>query len=150
MSCEAYCNGNSTHLVGSSLMIQVNISFINKGSSTCGILVPMQLPIWILVRDLCLTVGRFLSKIVLALCNLPKAMEAITEATSKPLRVLDLTLQDSERDLSVWYSFVFSMDLRLLMPNNRFVYGFLVGLVETWKRTIGKNGVKDKRRLVKE
>jgi hypothetical protein len=45
MSCEAYCNGNSTHLVGSSLMMQVNISFINKGSSTSGILVPIQLPI---------------------------------------------------------------------------------------------------------
>ena len=36
------------------------------------------------------------------------------------------------------------MDLRLVMQDNRFVYGFLVGLVETWKRTIGKNGVKGK------
>jgi hypothetical protein len=32
---------------------------------------------------------------------LPKAEKAITEATSEPLRVLDLALQDSERDLSV-------------------------------------------------
>jgi hypothetical protein len=40
-------------------------------------------------------------KTVLALCNFPKAEEAVTEATSKPLRVLDLALQDSERDLSV-------------------------------------------------
>jgi hypothetical protein len=39
--------------------------------------------------------------ILLSLCNLPKAVEAVTEATSKPLRVLDLSLQDSERDLSV-------------------------------------------------
>jgi hypothetical protein len=39
--------------------------------------------------------------ILLALCNFPKAEEAVTEATSKPLRVLDLALQDSERDLSV-------------------------------------------------
>jgi hypothetical protein len=38
---------------------------------------------------------------ILALCNFPKAVEAVTEATSKPLRVLDLALQDSERDLSV-------------------------------------------------
>jgi hypothetical protein len=38
---------------------------------------------------------------LLALCNLPKAKEAITEVTSKPLRVKDLALQDSERDLSV-------------------------------------------------
>jgi hypothetical protein len=41
--------------------------------------------------------GASLSK----LCNLPKAMEAVTEATSKPLRVKDLALDDSERDLSV-------------------------------------------------
>jgi hypothetical protein len=39
--------------------------------------------------------------ILLALCNFPKAVMAVTEATSKPLRVLDLALQDSERDLSV-------------------------------------------------
>ena len=38
---------------------------------------------------------------LLALCNFPKAVMAVTEATSKPLRVLDLALQDSERDLSV-------------------------------------------------
>ena len=47
--------------------------------------------------------GKFLSMvaILLALCNFPKAEEAVTEATSKLLRVLDLALQDSERDLSV-------------------------------------------------
>jgi hypothetical protein len=39
--------------------------------------------------------------ILLALCNLPKAVEAVTEATSKLLRVKDISLQDSERDLSV-------------------------------------------------
>jgi hypothetical protein len=38
---------------------------------------------------------------LLALCNFPKAEKAITEATSKLLRVLDLALQDSERDLSI-------------------------------------------------
>ena len=38
---------------------------------------------------------------VLALCNLPKVVEAVIEATSKPLQVRDLALQDSERDLSV-------------------------------------------------
>jgi hypothetical protein len=43
---------------------------------------------------------------LLALCNLPKAVMAVTEATSKPLRVLDLALQDSERDLSVKFRFV--------------------------------------------
>ena len=52
--------------------------------------------------------GMLLSRLwaVLALCNLPKAEEAVTEATSKPLRVLDLALQDSERDLSVKFRFV--------------------------------------------
>jgi hypothetical protein len=44
--------------------------------------------------------------LVLTPCNFPKAAEAVTEATSKPLRVLDLALQDSERDLSIWYSFI--------------------------------------------
>jgi hypothetical protein len=29
---------------------------------------------------------------MLALCNFPKAIEAVTEATSKPLRVFDLSL----------------------------------------------------------
>jgi hypothetical protein len=43
---------------------------------------------------------------VLSLCNLPKAMEVVIEATSKPLRVRDLSLQDSERDLSVKFRFV--------------------------------------------
>jgi hypothetical protein len=38
---------------------------------------------------------------VLALCNLPKAVMAVIEATSKPLRVRDLALRDSERDLSI-------------------------------------------------
>jgi hypothetical protein len=38
---------------------------------------------------------------MLALCNLSKAEKTITEATSELLRVLDLALQDSERDLSV-------------------------------------------------
>ena len=38
---------------------------------------------------------------MLVLCNLPKAEESVIEATSKPLRVLDLALQDSDRDLSI-------------------------------------------------
>jgi hypothetical protein len=45
---------------------------------------------------------------LLSLCNLPKAVEAVTEATSKPLRVSDLALQDSERDLSVRFRFVWN------------------------------------------
>jgi hypothetical protein len=45
--------------------------------------------------DLLLAMKSFVS------VNLPKAVMAVTEATSKPLRVLDLALQDSERDLSV-------------------------------------------------
>jgi hypothetical protein len=43
--------------------------------------------------------------IMLLLCNLPKAVEAVTEETSKPLQVLDLALQDLERDLSVRFRF---------------------------------------------
>jgi hypothetical protein len=39
--------------------------------------------------------------ILLALCNFPKAVMAVTEATSKPLRFLDLALQYSERDPSL-------------------------------------------------
>ena len=51
----------------------------------------------------CTTGERFPSTvtILLALCNFPKAMEAVTEATSKPLEVKDLALKESERDLSV-------------------------------------------------
>ena len=52
--------------------------------------------------------------ILLALCNFPKAVMAVIEATSKPLRVLDLDLQDSERDLFVWYNFVL-IGIRLVM-----------------------------------
>ena len=51
---------------------------------------------------------------MLALCNFPKVVEAVTEATSKPLRVLDLALQDSERDLYVLYSFVL-IGIRIVM-----------------------------------
>jgi hypothetical protein len=43
---------------------------------------------------------------MLALCNFPKAVEAVTEVTSKLLGVKDLALQDSERDLSVKFRFV--------------------------------------------
>ena len=51
----------------------------------------------------CTTGERFPSgvTILLALCNFPKAAEAVTEATSKPLRVRDLALRDLERDLSI-------------------------------------------------
>jgi hypothetical protein len=55
-------------------------------------------------RTLKCTTGKIFPSMVailLALYNFPKAVEAVTEATSKPLRVRDLALQDSERDLSV-------------------------------------------------
>jgi hypothetical protein len=53
---------------------------------------------------------------VLALCNFPKAEKAVIEATSKPLRVLDLALQDSERDLSFRFKLVWNrIDIRLAM-----------------------------------
>jgi hypothetical protein len=44
--------------------------------------------------------------ILLSLCNLPKVVEAVTEEKSKPLQVLDLALQDSERDLFVKFRFL--------------------------------------------
>jgi hypothetical protein len=53
------------------------------------------------VTNFSLTKAWWASFFLLALCNFPKAVMAVTEATSKPLRVLDLALQDSERDLSV-------------------------------------------------
>jgi len=63
--------------------------------------------------------------VVLALCNLPKDAKAIIEANLEPLRVLDLALQDSDRDLSIRFNFVCNrIDVRLAIKYRVFVLVF--------------------------
>ena len=76
---------------------------------------------------------------LLVLCNLPKAEETVTEATSKPLRVLDLALQDSERDLSIRFNFVCNRsDVSLVIKQGKYrVFDFEVVSLGQQRKPLG-------------
>jgi hypothetical protein len=63
---------------------------------------------------------------VLSLCNLPKAVEAVIEATSKPLQFLDLSSK-TQRGISLSDINLFEEDIRLVMQNIGFVFRNWVG-----------------------